>query len=172
MLGRGIGLNGLVVSISAAVAPSLASGILAVGPWPWLFAVNVPFGLLNLWLALRYLPRSETAHRPFDWTSALLSAAMFGLFFVGADALTRGAAALPAAVAASPSPSAAGVVLVRRGARDAGAADPDRPLPHPGLRALGDRLDLRLRRLRHRLRGAALLFPERCSAATRWRPAC
>ena len=97
-LGRGIGLNGLVVAISAAVAPSLASGILAVGPWPWLFAVNVPFGLLNLWLP-RQLPRSETSHRPFDWTSALLSAAMFGLFFVGADALTRdGGAALPAAV--------------------------------------------------------------------------
>ena len=56
MLGRGVGLNGLVVSIAAAVAPSLAAGILAVGPWPWLFAVNVPFGLLNTWLALRYLP--------------------------------------------------------------------------------------------------------------------
>ena len=55
---------------------------------------------LNLWLA-RHLPRSETAHRPFDWTSALLSAAMFGLFFVGTDALTRGAAALPAAVRGS-----------------------------------------------------------------------
>ena len=66
MLGRGIGLNGLVVSVAAAVAPSLASAILAVGPWPWLFAVNVPFGLLNSWLALRYLPRSETSHRPFD----------------------------------------------------------------------------------------------------------
>ena len=30
-LGRGVGLNGLVVSLSAAVAPSLAAGILAVG---------------------------------------------------------------------------------------------------------------------------------------------
>ena len=69
-LGRGVGLNGLVVSISAAVAPTLAAGILAVAPWPWLFAVNVPFGLLNLWLALRYLPRSEESSRPFDWTSA------------------------------------------------------------------------------------------------------
>ena len=68
-----------------------------VGPWPWLFAVNVPFGLVNLWFA-RQLPRSETVHdRPFDWTSALLSAAMFGLFFVGADALTRGGAGVPAA---------------------------------------------------------------------------
>ena len=97
-LGRGIGLNGLVVAIAAAVAPSLASGILAVGPWPWLFAVNVPFGLLNLWLVARTCRGPRPRARPFDWTSALLSAAMFGLFFVGADALTRGAAALPAAV--------------------------------------------------------------------------
>ena len=33
-LGRGFGLNGLVVSLSAAIAPSLAAGILAVGPGP------------------------------------------------------------------------------------------------------------------------------------------
>ena len=115
-LGRGLGLNGLVVAIAAAVAPSLASGILAVGPWPWLFAVNVPFGLLNLWLS-RHLPRSETCARRFDWTSALLSAAMFGLFFVGTDALTRGAAALPAAVGLLVA-VVAGVVLVRRAARE------------------------------------------------------
>ena len=61
-LGRGLGLNGRWSAIAAAVAPSLASGILAVGPWPWLFAVNVPFGLLNLWLA-GYLPRSESSAR-------------------------------------------------------------------------------------------------------------
>ena len=113
MLGRGVGLNGLVVSFAAAVAPSLAAGILAVGPWPWLFAVNVPFGLLNTWLALRYLPRSETSRRPFDRVSALLSAAMFGLFFVGADGLARGGGAW-AAAAALAAAVAAGVALVRR----------------------------------------------------------
>ena len=124
MLGRGVGLNGLVVSIAAAVAPSLAAGILAVGPWPWLFAVNVPFGLLNTWLALRYLPRSETAHRPFDGTSALLSVAMFGLFFVGADGLARGADPWIAAAALA-SAVAAGAVLVRR---STGAAAPLIPI--------------------------------------------
>jgi DHA2 family multidrug resistance protein-like MFS transporter len=114
-LGRGIGLNGLVVAISAAVAPSLASGILAIGPWPWLFAVNVPVGLLNIWLA-HHLPRSEESDRPFDWTSALLSAAMFGLFFVGVDALSRGVAALPAAAGLAFA-VVAGVILVRRAMR-------------------------------------------------------
>ncbi len=114
-LGRGIGLNGLVVALSAAVAPSLASGILAVGPWPWLFAINVPFGLMNLAIA-RHLPASERSSRPFDWTSALLSAAMFGLFFVGSDALTRGGAGLPAAAGLLVA-VLAGAFLVRRGAR-------------------------------------------------------
>jgi DHA2 family multidrug resistance protein-like MFS transporter len=114
-LGRGIGLNGLVVATAAAVAPSLAAGILAVGPWPWLFAVNVPFGLLNLWL-VRHLPRSEQSDRAFDWTSALLSAAMFGLLFVGADTLTRSGAMLPAAAGLAVA-AAAAVLLVRRGVR-------------------------------------------------------
>ena len=113
-LGRGVGLNGLVVAIAAAVAPSLASGILAVGPWPWLFAVNVPFGLLNTWLALRYLPRSETHARPFDRTSALLSAGMFALFFIGVDGIARGGGS-PLAALALAAAVLSGVALVRRG---------------------------------------------------------
>ncbi len=42
MLGRGIGINAVVVATSAAVGPTLASAILSVANWPWLFAVNVP----------------------------------------------------------------------------------------------------------------------------------
>jgi DHA2 family multidrug resistance protein-like MFS transporter len=34
MLGRGIGLNAVVVAISAAVGPTVASGILSVASWP------------------------------------------------------------------------------------------------------------------------------------------
>jgi MFS family permease len=44
MLGRGIG-NALVVALSAAVGATVAAAILAVGTWPYLFAVNVPLGL-------------------------------------------------------------------------------------------------------------------------------
>ena len=29
---------------------------MSVGSWPWLFAVQVPFGALSWWLSLRYLP--------------------------------------------------------------------------------------------------------------------
>lgn len=111
-LGRGVGLNGLVVAVAAAVAPSLAAGILAFGSWPWLFAVNVPAGLLNAWLAWRYLPHAETAHRPVDVPGAVLCAGMFGLFFIGLDALARGIGPLP--LAALVGAAVCGLLLARR----------------------------------------------------------
>ena len=112
-LGRGVGLNALVVAISAAVGPSLASAILSVASWEWLFAVNVPFGLANLALAAWALPPSPLSERDFDWTSAGLSALAFGLIFVGADGLThmRGVAVAGTQLAGA---IAAGVLLVRR----------------------------------------------------------
>ena len=98
-LGSGVGLNALVVSVAAAIGPTVASGILAVGPWQWLFAVNVPIGIANLMLAARVLPWSTMSNKALDWRSAALSALAFGLFFVGVDTLTHqsGTEALAAA---------------------------------------------------------------------------
>src|ERR1700742_979890 len=48
LLGRGIGLNAMVVAVSAAVGPTVAAGILAIGTWPYLFAVNIPLGIWAL----------------------------------------------------------------------------------------------------------------------------
>ncbi len=113
-LGRGVGLNALVVSFAAAIGPTVASGILAIGSWEWLFAVNVPLGLVNLMLAARALPDSPLADRPLDWLSAALNALLFGLVFIGADGFAHSRtgdviAALEIAVAL-----AAGIGLWRR----------------------------------------------------------
>ena len=35
-----MGINAMVVAISAAAGPSVASGILSVASWHWLFAIN------------------------------------------------------------------------------------------------------------------------------------
>ena len=43
----------MVVSASSAVGPTVAAGILAVGPWQWLFGVNIPIGLAALVLGWR-----------------------------------------------------------------------------------------------------------------------
>lgn len=89
LLGHGIGINAMTVSISSAIGPSVASAVLSLGSWQWLFAINVPIGIVNGVLASRALPESEHSGRPFGWPSALLSALAFGLFFLGADAFTH-----------------------------------------------------------------------------------
>jgi DHA2 family multidrug resistance protein-like MFS transporter len=91
-LGRGIGLNALVVACSAAVGPTLAAAILAVGSWPWLFAINVPIGAVTLILGLRSLPHTKPASRSFDWQSAGLSAITFGVGIAAIDSVGHGEA--------------------------------------------------------------------------------
>ena len=88
-LGRGVGLNALVVSVAAAVGPTVASGILAVGPWEWLFAINVPFGILAFVIGRKSLPASPTGGR-LDLVSTVLNVLTFSLLFTGTDVLTRG----------------------------------------------------------------------------------
>lgn len=79
-LGRGIGINAVIIAVSAAIGPTIASAILAVAPWPWLFAVNVPIGIVAVALGTWALPKAPRVSRPFDFMSALLSALTFGLF--------------------------------------------------------------------------------------------
>jgi MFS family permease len=89
MLGRGLGLNALVASAGAALGPTVASGILAVASWQWLFAVNVPIGIGAYLLGRRSLP-DNPKFGAFDLAGTLLSASMFGFGFIGIDLLTRG----------------------------------------------------------------------------------
>ena len=116
LLGRGVGLNALVVSMAAAIGPTLASGILALGPWQWLFAINVPIAAVNLLVAWRSLPASPLAARPLDRVSAVLSAAMFGLFFIAVQSLTHGDGSVVLAGTELAVASVAAVLLVRRNA--------------------------------------------------------
>ena len=112
-LGHGIGINALVVAVAAAVGPTLAAGILAVGTWPWLFAVNIPFGIAALAIGRGALPYTLKAPHPFDWRGAVLCALVFGLGIAAIDSAGHGEASylfvtefLVAAIAC--------IVLVRR----------------------------------------------------------
>jgi DHA2 family multidrug resistance protein-like MFS transporter len=90
LLGRGIGINALVVAISAAVGPTIAAGILAVGTWPYLFAINIPIGIAALALGWRCLPHTARASHTFDWQSAALSAIAFGIGIAAIDSAGHG----------------------------------------------------------------------------------
>ena len=76
-LGRGVGLNALTVGISFAVGPSVASLILSVAPWPWLFGINVPLGIAALLVAVPSLPASQRGTHRFDAVAAVLSVVAF-----------------------------------------------------------------------------------------------
>jgi len=111
-LGRGVGLNALVVSVASVLGPTIASAILAVGSWQWLFAVNVPIGVAAWLLGRTTLPESPRQDRRLDWIAAGLNVATFGLIIAGVDLFTRGGNLIGLAIAAAG--IASGVVLVRR----------------------------------------------------------
>jgi MFS transporter, DHA2 family, multidrug resistance protein len=89
-LGRGIGFNALVVAGSSTAGPSVAAAIMSVLSWPWLFALQVPAGIVALWMAHKFLPRTPLAGHPFDPLSAVLNAVTFGLFITALDCIGRG----------------------------------------------------------------------------------
>jgi DHA2 family multidrug resistance protein-like MFS transporter len=78
LAGRGFGTNALVVAIAFAVGPTVASLILTVASWPWLFAINVPFGIGAVWLARRCVPDTARGTHRFDYLAALYNAGAFG----------------------------------------------------------------------------------------------
>jgi DHA2 family multidrug resistance protein-like MFS transporter len=83
MLGRGYGYNAMVVGTAFTFGPTVASSILAFGTWPWLFAVNIPFGLVAMAIGIRTLPPTPRAKHGFDFVGALLAASCLGLVILG-----------------------------------------------------------------------------------------
>jgi MFS transporter, DHA2 family, multidrug resistance protein len=112
-LGRGVGMNAMVVGTSTAIGPTIAAGILSLANWPWLFAVNVPLGIVALILAVRALPVTPRAGHRFDAISALLNAGTFGSLIFG---IGEGSHNAPAWVTAGVLAMALvfGTLLVRR----------------------------------------------------------
>ncbi len=88
-LGRGLGINSVVVSSSAALAPTIGGLVLAIAPWPWVFASAVPFAIASLLLG-RALPEPHRRDEPFDVLGAVMCAAMIGLVIGGAESAVHG----------------------------------------------------------------------------------
>ncbi|MET3466448.1 MFS transporter [Variovorax atrisoli] len=110
LLARAIGWNALSIAGATAAGPSIGAFILSTANWPWLFAVNLPIGILVL-LACTKLPRPASTSDRIDLWSIALNAVMFATFVLGSDrlpsSLTHGGALLGVAVVSM-------VLLVRR----------------------------------------------------------
>ena len=90
-LGRGMGINSLIVAASAAAGPTIAAAILSVATWHWLFLINIPLGLLALVLAIRFLPANQKkSQQRFDLPSAIMNALTFGLLITALGNYAQG----------------------------------------------------------------------------------
>ena len=94
MLGRAIGINAFSVAVAGALGPTLASGVLAVASWRWLFAVNIPIGALTIVIALYALPETERSHRRLNYGGVALQAGTFALLIGGLQSFARDALTL------------------------------------------------------------------------------
>lgn len=71
---KAFALFGLVISVSVAIGPILAGGIIAaIGPaqgWRWAFLINIPFGVAGVVLALAWFPFSKERRTIRAWRSS------------------------------------------------------------------------------------------------------
>lgn len=76
--GSAMGLLGTMSAIGTALGPSLGGVLIAGSGWPAIFLINVPLGIVALFLAHRYLPidrrGSDTERAGFDTMGTLLLA--------------------------------------------------------------------------------------------------
>lgn len=92
-LGRGFGTNALIVAIAFSIGPSLASLILSMGSWRWLFAMNLPLGFAALWVGRRVLPQLAMRATQVDPLTALFCIGALGLLMLGLDEVAHAAPA-------------------------------------------------------------------------------
>ena len=89
MLGRAIGINAFVVATAAVIGPTIAGAILAITQWRWLFAVNVPLGVITIVIALYAWPETERAARRLNYAGVVLQAGTFALLLCGLQSLAH-----------------------------------------------------------------------------------
>ena len=113
VLGRALGFTTMATALSSTIGPSVASLILSVASWHWLFLVNVPIGLVALLVGLRSLPDSDRSGRRFDALSALLTAVTVGLLVTTISSVGH-AVPWPVVIAQIGVAAAAAAWMVRR----------------------------------------------------------
>jgi DHA2 family multidrug resistance protein-like MFS transporter len=86
LLARAISWNALAVAGATAAGPALGALVLSAASWPWLFALNLPIGLLVL-AACRWLPRPAPSGKRIDGVSVALNATLFASFVLAGDSL-------------------------------------------------------------------------------------
>ena len=78
--------------IGPMAGPPLGGFLVTYASWHWIFLINLPIGILGIWMVLRFvpeLPKDQQAH-PLDWLGFLLSALCMATLVGGFESLGQG----------------------------------------------------------------------------------
>jgi EmrB/QacA subfamily drug resistance transporter len=104
-----IGYVAGVWAVSSVVGPTLGGVLTQYGSWRWIFLINIPVGVLAVWLLRRFRERMQRARPRVDYAGAALLAAGCSLVIV---ALLEGGVAWDWASAAGILVPFAGIALL------------------------------------------------------------
>lgn len=91
-LGKGIGLNATLVAIASVIGPSLSALILSTLTWRWLFLINLPLGMLALFMGYRALPHNvvRLSERALPKKDMILNGLFFGTLILVVQGFSHG----------------------------------------------------------------------------------
>ncbi len=112
-LGRGVGTNALVVALAFTMGPTVASAVLSIASWHWLFLINVPIGIAAAAIGMKTLPDTHRESHGYDYVAAGLCAVLFCGTVFGFESLSHNSAWPPVLVEWAIA-AACGVLLWRR----------------------------------------------------------
>lgn len=80
--GRALGIWSGIGGLALIVGPSLGGFIVAKLAWQWIFWINVPIGIVAIWLSKRHLPESHGQSNPINLIdNGLIILAMAGVIW-------------------------------------------------------------------------------------------
>lgn len=83
--GKALGMLGATFGMAFLLGPLVASLILLVSSWQWIFLINLPVAAVVIWLGLRNLPAKQfiAAPAPLDWAGVVVVAVMLTSLVLG-----------------------------------------------------------------------------------------
>jgi DHA2 family multidrug resistance protein len=78
--GLAMGIYGMAVVIGPAFGPALGGWLTDNFSWPWIFYINIPIGIINFWMATRYIQEPAFLVREkgkIDWLGLALMTISF-----------------------------------------------------------------------------------------------
>lgn len=81
--GKAMAIWGVGVMVGPVLGPTLGGWLTEVASWRWTFYINLPVGILSLFLASQFVPETQRRERRMDWSGfALLTVGIAGLQYL------------------------------------------------------------------------------------------